>query len=829
MLAPAGEPDPAAPDDSLWNRRLVFSFDGGVGIGHFQGTTSTGSMLPTDLLGKGYGVMWSSGTRTSTHYNLQVGGETALMLKEHTVEAHGVPDYTVAVGGSGGAIQQYVYAQNHPGLIDAAIPQYSYSDMVTQTIHVGDCELLEHYFDVNGRANPRWKDPEVRQAIMGLNAANFPKNLSQGEIDQWNGLYGLYGVLGYQVMDRDPASPAPALTECRASWFGLTPLTLNPTFTNVNDLDKLAQGTAGVEWTHWGDTVNIYGRGDDGFARVPWDNVGVQYGLRALVDGVITPADFLDLNAQVGSWKNTADMVPEGFPFQGAFSPQNFDPWSSRNMNLSPDGGATPAPRHQGDPDAMRAAYTSGMEFEGDIDIPIIDWRHYLEDELDMHHSHQSFATRQRMLNADGDASNQVIWFTDARPARAFDQTPMAFEVIDEWMTNIAAHPERSVARNKPAGAVDSCFDTNGNVIASGAERLGRRARRSRGGRLHPALPDLLVVPPPGGRAVRGRRVEVPAAIGRPGDPHGPVRGLAADRHREGPPHADLPRRRVRLHQARRRQAPGPQLSSSPGSPSRAKAMATVDSTDEHNERCFRDVAPERLPLALAELHRSLPVGGVLHVAVCAGDGPDRSWLDDDRLRDLLVGAGFELDGVVCAATGRAPADGRVVARARRARTLPDTVGPRMSLLICGLNPSLYAADAGVAFARPGNRFWPAALAAGLVSVDRDPDHALRHHGIGMTDLVKRATVAAAELTDAEYRTGLARVERLVRWLRPGGICFVGLAGWRAAVDRRAQPGRQSEHLGGVPVYVMPSTSGLNARTSLGQLEGHLRAAAAVG
>ena len=87
MLAPVGEADPAAPDDSLWNRRLVFSFQGGVGIGHFQGTTSDGAMLPADLLGQGYGVMWSSGTRTSTHYNLQVGGETALMLKEHTVEA----------------------------------------------------------------------------------------------------------------------------------------------------------------------------------------------------------------------------------------------------------------------------------------------------------------------------------------------------------------------------------------------------------------------------------------------------------------------------------------------------------------------------------------------------------------------------------------------------------------------------------------------------------------------------------------------------------------------------------------------------------------------
>ncbi|MGH9235806.1 MAG: DUF6351 family protein [Acidimicrobiales bacterium] len=468
MLAPVGEADPTVPDDSLWNRRLVFSFQGGVGIGHHQGTTSTGAMLPADLLGRGYGVMWSSGTRTSTHYNLQVGGETALMLKEHTVEAHGVPDYTVAVGGSGGAIQQYVYAQNHPGLIDAAIAQYSYSDMVTQTIHVGDCELLEHYFDATDRDNPKWKDPEVRQAVIGLNGTNFPKNLSQGEIAQWNGLYQLYGLFGYQVMDRDPASPAPALMECKPGWFGLTPLALNPTFTDVDDIDKLAQGTEGVEWTHWGDTRNIYGVGDDGFARVPWDNVGVQYGLEALKAGVITPAEFLDLNAQVGSWKETADMVPEGFPFNGALSAENFDPWSSRNMNLSPDGGVTPALRREGDVAAMNAAYTSGMEFQGDIDIPVIDWRHYLEDELDMHHSHQSFATRQRMLNADGDASNQVIWFTDARPAVGFDQTPMAFEVIDEWMANIAANPQRSVARNKPARAVDSCFATDGSLVASG-------------------------------------------------------------------------------------------------------------------------------------------------------------------------------------------------------------------------------------------------------------------------------------------------------------------------------------------------------------------------
>ena len=74
--------------------------------------------------------------------------------------------------------------------------------MVTQTIHVGDCELLEHYFDVTDRANPTWRDPEKRQAVMGLNATNFPKNLSGGEIAQWNQLYA--HLRGARLPGADP-------------------------------------------------------------------------------------------------------------------------------------------------------------------------------------------------------------------------------------------------------------------------------------------------------------------------------------------------------------------------------------------------------------------------------------------------------------------------------------------------------------------------------------------------------------------------------------------------------------------------------------------------
>ena len=248
-------------------------------------------------------------------------------------------------------------------------------------------------------------------------------------------------------------------------------------------------------------------------------------------------------------------------------------------------------------------------------------------------------------------------------------------------------------------------------------------------------------------------------------------------------------------------------------------------------------VARERVPLALADLHRSMRVGGVATLAFFLGGDEGRDLFPDsdfpgrffsrwdlDQLLRVLSGAGFDLRAPVVRSD--APGEQDVHVEVTRARTLPDLVAPHLRLLVCGLNPSLYAADAGVGFARPGNRFWPAALAAGLVSADRDPWHAIRHHRIGFTDLVKRATVGAAELTADEYHAGFERLEALAAWLRPDAIAFVGLAGWRAAVDRRAAAGWQERAVGGRPAYVMPSSSGLNAHSSVADLTEHLREAA---
>jgi hypothetical protein len=431
-------------DTSAWNRKLIYYFQGGVAIGHYQGNPSNSRMLYDHGLSLGYAVVYSTGNKTGTHYNLVLGGETALMVKERFVELYGVPLYTVGLGGSGGAIQQYVYGQNHEGLIDAAIPQYSYPDMVTQAVHVGDCELLEFYMDVVDGANPRWQTWPNRTLLEGMNASDM--------------VFNTY-------------TQSMGASECVMGWRGLSPLALNHNygFAPGMELYEPITDVLATRWTHFDDLVNIFGVASDGFARNYWDNVGVQYGLQSVAGGQITPAEFLQVNAVVGGWKDEPDMVQEGSPFfpPGVIDPTNWDPWSYRNQVFSTNPVA-PAPRTEGNLQAMQAAYESGLVFMGRIDIPVIDWRHYLEAQLDMHNSHQSFASRQRMRDHDGVADNQVIWFTGAEGGPQFDQTPEALEVIDEWMANIRSNPALGVADNKPDRAVDRCFDTFGNEIAAG-------------------------------------------------------------------------------------------------------------------------------------------------------------------------------------------------------------------------------------------------------------------------------------------------------------------------------------------------------------------------
>lgn len=256
--------------------------------------------------------------------------------------------------------------------------------------------------------------------------------------------------------------------------------------------------------------------------------------------------------------------------------------------------------------------------------------------------------------------------------------------------------------------------------------------------------------------------------------------------------------------------------------------------------KSLQHLPDDEVPHALAELHRVMAVGGRIDLQVFEAEGAGRTPSDSDLpdrlftgfstqlLADLLEGAGFAQMEIGAGEPDRDGSYRPLTAAATRDRTLSDTIGRGMRLLLCGLNPSVFAADAGVAFARPGNRLWPALRAAGLTELDRDPNGLLRIDGIGLTDLVKRATVGASELSAAEYAHGLSRIRRLCDRLRPAAVCFIGLAGWRAAVNRAAVAGWQPGGLGPTPVYLMPSTSGLNAHTSAPQLADHLATAAAL-
>jgi len=145
-------------------------------------------------------------------------------------------------------------------------------------------------------------------------------------------------------------------------------------------------------------------------------------------------------------------------------------------MTLSP-APDVPAPRTEGNLDAMKAAYASGLVFSGNDPLPTIDNRQYLEREVDMHDARQSFAVRKRVMQKTGTTDNLVIWFTDTMPPAPpgappnppqADKNIFAFNVMNQWMANIRAHPELGIAGNRPADAVDSCFDVNGTRIAHG-------------------------------------------------------------------------------------------------------------------------------------------------------------------------------------------------------------------------------------------------------------------------------------------------------------------------------------------------------------------------
>jgi TDG/mug DNA glycosylase family protein len=147
-------------------------------------------------------------------------------------------------------------------------------------------------------------------------------------------------------------------------------------------------------------------------------------------------------------------------------------------------------------------------------------------------------------------------------------------------------------------------------------------------------------------------------------------------------------------------------------------------------------------------------------------------------------------------------------------KVIPDLVGPELRVLLVGINPSLWSGWSGFHFGRPSNRLWITLEQAGLTDCKLHPEDtdALLAAGIGITNLVNRATARADELTDDEIRAGVPRLEATVRRWHPRSVAILGITAYRTAFRRpKAVIGPQPEPLAGAALWVLPNPSGLNA------------------
>jgi hypothetical protein len=438
---------PNTPDLTYWNRKLLYQLRGGVGIGRRQGRIDP-SYIPsrgTVELHQGYAIAHSTANQTATSYDIELAEDTMARVKRQFIARYAEPLYTIGIGKSGGAIQQYLIGQNRPGLLDGGIAMYSYPDTVTQITRVMDCELLEYYFDVVDADNDKWQTWSQRAWIEGFNARDDLSN----PFEQMRALQKL--MLGQWP------SWSNGQTECTRSWRNLTPQVANPRYTYFASLFAPSVA-AQVPFTYWDNQKRVYGTDEHGYARRTYDNVGVQYGLMALKRGQITIEEFLHLNDKIGGWLPPAEMQRERYWHSGGGESDLADVsiWSHQNMS---------ATRSEGDVAAMAAAYRSGNVFLGELSMPLIDFRHYLEPELDMHHSLQSFAARLRMLRQQGHADNQLIWFSEL----PFTPQGDALRLLERWLDNMRADESLSVVDARPASASDRCYSDSGELIASGS------------------------------------------------------------------------------------------------------------------------------------------------------------------------------------------------------------------------------------------------------------------------------------------------------------------------------------------------------------------------
>jgi hypothetical protein len=408
---PRGDTPSPWVDTDGWNERLVYTFGGGCGIGYHQGA-ATGGVLNDTLLRRGYATASATFNVFQQNCNDVTSAETAMMVKEHFIETYGAPDFTMGWGGSAGTMQQLLISNAYPGILDGVIGFIGYPDERSTTVSGHECRALTGAMDLL-IGTPLEFSQEQRTAVTGFSPVTQP-----------GFPFTCFGYMFFDGVDY-PTSCPPQIPP--------------------GDVYDPVTNPGGIRCAIADFVSNVYGTDPaTGFGRpfVP-DTVGVQYGLDAVRDRVISVDQFLELNRRVGG--------------------------------IDIDGNPT-AERSEADPIALERAYATGRinQFDGGLTwTPIIETRQYTDFSGDFHDKERSYSMRARLLAATGDAFNHVSWTADPGPAANALQERALVE-MDAWLTariDLAAarprfDPVELTRRSKPTDLADGCVDHDGNWVA---------------------------------------------------------------------------------------------------------------------------------------------------------------------------------------------------------------------------------------------------------------------------------------------------------------------------------------------------------------------------
>src|SRR5215831_7908118 len=398
------EPSPFTPPQG-WNKRLVAIHGAGCPGGWYtQGTQEGVNVLQDRYLSRGYALFINTLQNPSNSCNPFVAGESAMMGKEHFIKTFGVPFFTISTGGSGGAYTSLQVADAFPDLIDGAFISATFPDAGEIAYSALDGHLLTHYFTVT---NPDGFTIDQQVAVSGYQGRQAWYDAAN-QAQRTDPIVGRVDVEGYAA----------------AQWNTVVPedLRYDPTLR-----------PHGARPTIFDVSRNIYGVDrSTGFALRTYDNVGVQYGLKALNDGAINTTQFLDLNEGIGGYDNDANYV---------------------------------ANRTEGNRGALRRVYQSGVQLGGGgglAAIPIIDFGAYNEAAA-YHYQWHHFAVRQRLIEANGSAENHILWRGNLATSVPLNH---AVDVMARWVMAIKNDHSRhslreKVIRNRPVEATDGCYDAN--------------------------------------------------------------------------------------------------------------------------------------------------------------------------------------------------------------------------------------------------------------------------------------------------------------------------------------------------------------------------------